>query len=58
MKSIIESKRTKAILGIFVIAIGVGAISKKIISYRTGDCMKGIKEVTFNKNFKLAHLLF
>ena len=49
MKSILASKRSKAILGIGVIAIGIGAISKKVISYPTGGCMKGTQELTLNK---------
>tara|TARA_B100001287_G_scaffold44192_1_gene33325 strand:+ start:2112 stop:2228 length:117 start_codon:yes stop_codon:yes gene_type:complete len=31
MKSLLFSKRSKAILGIGLIAIGIGAISKKVI---------------------------
>ena len=31
MKSLLSSKRSKAILGIGLIAIGIGAISKKVI---------------------------
>ena len=49
MKSILSSKRSKAILGIGLIAIGIGAISKKVISYPTGGCMKGNQELTFKK---------
>ena len=49
MKSLLTSKRSKAILGIGLIAIGIGSISKKVISYPTGDCMKGTKELAFNK---------
>ena len=49
MKSILASKRSKAILGIGVIAIGIGAISKKVISYPTGGCMKGAQELTLDK---------
>ena len=52
MKSIIFSKRSKAILGIGVIAIGNGAISKKFISYPYGGCMKGSQEMTFNRETK------
>ena len=52
MKSFLESKRSKAILGIGVIAIGIGAISKKVISYPTGECMKGSQEITFYKGLK------
>ena len=43
-------KRFKAIFGITMIAIGIGAISKKVISYPTGECMKGAQEMTFNLN--------
>ena len=49
MKSLLASKRAKAILGIVVIAIGIGAISKKVISYPNGGCMKGSQEMTLNK---------
>ena len=48
MKSLLASKRSKAILGIGVLAIGIGAISKKVISYPTGGCMKGGTEMTLN----------
>ena len=50
MKSFLASNRTKALLGIGVIAIGIGAISKKVISYPTGGCMKGTQEMTLNLN--------
>ena len=49
MKLLLSSKRTKAILGIGLIAIGIGAISKKVISYPAGGCMKDVQEMTFNK---------
>jgi len=49
MKSLLASKRAKAILGIVVIAIGIGAISKKVISYPNGGCMKDSQEMTINK---------
>ena len=49
MKSLLSSKRSKAILGISLIAIGIGAISKKVISYPTGGCMKSNQELTLNK---------
>ena len=52
MKSLLSSKRSKAILGIGLIAIGIGAITKKVISYPTGDCMKGTQELTLNKGIK------
>ena len=50
MKSLLSSKRSKAILGIGLIAIGIGAISKKVISYPSGGCIKGAQEMTFNLN--------
>ena len=49
MKSLLSSQRSKAILCIGLIAIGIGAISKKVISYPTGGCMKGTQELTLNK---------
>ena len=49
MKSLLASKRAKAILGIVLIAIGIGAISKKVISYPNGGCMKGSQEMTLKK---------
>ena len=52
MNSLLSSKRTKAILSIGLIAIGIGAISKKVISYPTGGCMKGTQEITLNKGIK------
>ena len=50
MKSLLASKRSKAILGIGVLAIGIGAISKKVISYPAEGCMKGGTEMTFNSD--------
>ena len=52
MEPLLSSKRTKAIVGIGLIAIGIGAISKKVISYPTGGCMKGTQELTLNKGIK------
>ena len=52
MKTLLASKRSKAILGIGLIAIGIGAISKKVISYPTGECIKGTQELTSNKDIK------
>ena len=49
MKSLLSNKRSKAIFGIGLIAILIGAISKKVISYPTGGCMKGNQELTLNK---------
>ena len=47
MKSFLASNRTKALLGIGVVAIGIGAISKKVINYPSGGCIKGTQEMTF-----------
>ena len=49
MKSILASKRSKAILCIGIVAIGIGAISKKVISYPAGGCRQGAQEITFDK---------
>ncbi len=50
MKSLFASKRSLAILGICIIAIGIGAISKKVISYPAGECIKDEREITFKNN--------
>ena len=47
MKSLFASNRTKAILGIGALALGIGVISKKVIRYPAG-CMRGGQEMTFN----------
>ena len=52
MKSFIFSKRSKAILCIGIIAIGIGVISKKVISYPKEGCTKGIQELTLNGEIK------
>ena len=52
MKSLLSNKRSKTILGIGIIAIGIGVISKKVISYSPSGCMKGAQEITFNKEIK------
>ena len=52
MKSFLVNKRAQAIVGIGVMAIGIGAISKKVISYPTGGCMKGVQEITFYREIK------
>ena len=52
MKSILSSKRLKAILVIGGIAIGIGAISKNFISYPTGVCIGDSQELTFIKEIK------
>ena len=49
MKFLLASKRSRTIFGISLIAIGIGAISKKVISYPTGSCIQGSQELTLNK---------
>ena len=49
MNSLFTNKRSKAILVIGLIAIGIAAISKKIINSPSGGCMKDIQELTLNK---------
>ena len=50
MKYLISSKRTRSLVGIGVIAISIGLISKKVINYPAGFCVKGTKELTFKSN--------
>ena len=47
MKYLIASKRFRALFGIGIVAISIGLISKKVISYPAGGCMKESKELTF-----------
>mgnify|MGYP001315769936 CR=1 FL=1 len=49
MKSLVLNKRSKAILGIVIFAIGIGLISRKVISFQLGGCMKNAQEMTLNK---------
>jgi len=48
MKYFNPSKRYVALFGIGMVAISIGIISKKVINYPAGRCMKGIQEITFN----------
>ena len=48
MKYPIASKRLRALFGIGIVAISIGLISKKVISYPAGGCMNGSQELTFN----------
>ena len=36
------------LFGIGIVAISIGLISKKVINYQPGGCMKGTQEITFN----------
>ena len=48
MKYLISSKRSRALFGIGIVAISIGLISKKVIYYPAGGCMKTTQEITFN----------
>ena len=49
-KGWLEITKKECLFGcIGLIAISIGAISKKVISYPTGGCMKGTQELTLNK---------
>ena len=48
MKNLISSKRSRAIFGIGIVAMSIGLISKKVINYPAGGCMRGTQEITFN----------
>jgi len=48
MKCLISSKRSRALFGIVIVAVSVGLISKKVINYPAGGCMKDTQEITFN----------
>ena len=49
MKSLIAQKRFKAIFGITMLVIGIGAISKKVISYPVEGCIKESQELNLNR---------
>ena len=48
MKYLIASKRSRALFSIGIVAICIGLISKKVISFPAGGCMKGTQELTYN----------
>ena len=48
MKYLIPSKRSRALFVIGIVAISIGLISKKVINYPAGGCMKGTQEIPFN----------
>ncbi len=48
MKYLISSIRSRAVFGIGMVGISIGLISKKVINYPAGDCMKGTQEINFN----------
>jgi len=48
MKYLISSKRSRALIGIGIVAISIGFISKKVINFPAGGCMKGTQKINFN----------
>jgi len=48
MKHLISSKRSRALIGIGLLAMSIGLISKKVINYPAGGCMKSTQGITFN----------
>ena len=48
MNHLIKNKRSRALFGIGIVAVSIGLLSKKVISYPVGGCMKGTQEITFN----------
>ena len=48
MKYLFSSKRSRALVSIGVVAITIGLISKKVINYPAGGCMKVTQEITFH----------
>jgi len=48
MKYLISSKRSRALFGIGIVAISIGIISKKVINYPAGGCIKVTQELSFN----------
>ncbi len=48
MKYLISSKRSGTLFVIGIVAMSIGIISKKVINYPAGGCMKGTQEIIFN----------
>ena len=48
MNYLISSKRSRAVFGIGIVAISIGLISKIVINYPAGGCMKGTQEISIN----------
>ena len=41
-------QKIQSLVGIGILAISIGLISKEVINYPAGGCVKGIQELTFN----------
>ncbi len=50
MKYLHLKKRSRVLIGIGIVAISIGLISKKVINYPAGGCMKGTQEITLISN--------
>ena len=50
MKCLFSSKRSRALIGIGVVAISIGLITKKVIDYQAGSCVNGTQELTLKSN--------
>ena len=48
MKYLSTNNRFRALFVIGIVAMSIGLISKKLVSYPAGGCMKGTQELTFN----------
>ena len=48
MKYLISSKRSRALVRIGIVSLSIGLITKKVINYPAGGCLKGNQEITFN----------
>ena len=48
MKYLTSSKRSRALFSIGIVAISIGLISKKVINYPAGGCIKSTQEITLN----------
>ncbi len=46
MKYLISSKRSRALFGIGIVAIGIGLISKQVINYPAEGCMKETQKIS------------
>jgi len=57
MKSLLANKRSKAIFSIALLAISIGALSKKFINYPTGGCKKGVQNLTLKKEINKFFIL-
>ena len=53
MKLTLATNRTKALLGIGLIAIGIGVITKIIITFQSKECIRSSQEISLNREIKI-----